>query len=409
MMNFLRGYFSLFGVLYLGCSVAVCQQTFPFERNHGEIKGAKAAVHLGDKDGGEKPLIRNIAFTPDSRYLVALSEKALTVWDVRNRKKEPAWALDEDPTSFALTPDGKTVAVTSRMAITLYDFQTRKKIRSVAVPESVRGDEDALQVVFNEDGTLMAAATGVYGTRAKPSGSIHVWELADKGEKLRHSVKNVLNYQMRPPVIAFIPGKKQLLSSGGGYGGEFGESVAESSLIDLESGKSTPIASYDGKPAKVGRRFAVARDGGLWVLGETVWASGNHVPVGRFTPKADLGVFALTFCPMGRYLAALGATNDEGNYNLLVWDVVRPDDGVLFKERVWVRKLPGPPQAIAFSPDGASLAVATTKGILVWDARALLPVTDPVLLNEDLLREIGKLREQVQSLERRVKELESKK
>jgi hypothetical protein len=52
--------------------------------------------------------------------------------------------------------------------------------------------------------------------------------------------------------------------------------------------------------------------------------------------------------------------------------------------------------------------VAQTNVILVWDTRALLPVTDPFLLNQDLMEEIRGLREQIQSLERRLKELESK-
>jgi WD40 repeat protein len=153
------------------------------------------------------------------------------------------------------------------------------------------------------------------------------------------------------------------------------------------------------------------------MAGLNAWTRDTYGP-GRDPVKLNLPqnrvLSAFALCPKGRFLAAVARPPDSFDLpDVLVWTVDRNDErvGVAFKERVRISELPSKSArvSVAFSPDGATLVVASDKEILVWDARALLPVADPIQINEDLMEEIRGLRGQIQSLERRVKELESKK
>jgi WD40 repeat protein len=391
------------GALCLCTEVGRSQETFPFSREFKDLKGEKAAARFGD-DGADE-----IAFSPDSRYLLARKGAKLTLWDVRERKAAHAWELKVpkgvDVTSMSVAPDGKSLAVsTSDGIVSLFDLATDKKVlRSWRIPDKKYPN----YVVFGDGGRIAVVATQFGSGDAKSA--VYVWELSDEDDKPRHAFTNVGGFgPYRAPVIAFLPPQKKLLLSGSepGASGPFWKAA----LLDLESGKTVPLT--------YGYLVTASRDGSMWMAGLAAWTRDTYGPgrdpAGQLKLPQNRVLSAYALCPKGRFLVAVA--HPAGSFDLpdvLVWTVDQNDErvGVAFKERVRISELPGKSArvSVAFSPDGATLVVASDKEILVWDARALLPVADPIQINEDLREEIRGLREQVQSLERRVKELESKK
>jgi WD40 repeat protein len=395
-------------LLALGSQRAAAQDIAPFIEEVGKLKGPKAPVRLGK--GGAS----NLAFTPDSRFLVTRSAWTLAVWDVRKYEKVAEWKVPES-NSIAVTPDGASVAVgTNDGHVLLYDLATRRKQRTWTVPNKRR----VLQVAFNEDGSLTAAATCAENPGFVRGGSIYVWEATTKAGEPRYSLPDVLGYPHAAfvdSVIAFVPGKKVLLSTGLSGGaksdGDASGPAGKACRHDLETRKTQALLSNSAES-----RIAVSRDGRLWLMDFTAWVDGKAVPssferkhfvlgvAARFQPALDR--FAL--CPKGRYLVAVRFGRDGAEPGLTMWEVVKTERQVVFKERVFIHKFKYRPQTWAFSPDGALLAVAAEGAVLLWDAKALLPVTNPAWLNEDLQAEMQALRERIEVLERRLKELEAK-
>jgi WD40 repeat protein len=85
------------------------------------------------------------------------------------------------------------------------------------------------------------------------------------------------------------------------------------------------------------------------------------------------GVFSLAFNPQGTVLATY-----DGNGAINLWPVARPGEGPQLLARP-ASDLAAGPNAIAFSPDGDTVAAATTDGVSLWNvsSQTLLGTISP--------------------------------
>jgi WD40 repeat protein len=368
----------------------------PYISNYDALRDAKAPSLLGDQ--GAKGLV----FSPDSRFLLAFHANTVTLWDVQKRERVARWEVPAKTiNAIDLAADGKTLAVACTGGkVVLYDVLTRKETRTLVQPDKV----DPVQVQFNEDGTLLA----IVGDR------VHVWDMQANAEKPRFSL--IAERAGWPPTVAFVPGQQLLLCSRGPKGLAY--------AVDVRNGRSKDLSNDRlGGEDDPNKGTAVSRDGKLWRMGPYYWLEGERVETGYrgqhsfYAPPFAVGVIRYyTFCPKARFLVAgccvsydIGKSTTHGQ--LFAWELSREQSKIVLKERLLIDKFPteGSPNAAAFSPDGSLLAVATESALVLWDAKALLPVTDPVWVAEDLREEVRILREQSGALEKRLKELESRK
>lgn len=368
--------------------------TRPFFSNYDELRDSKTPAPLGDRGA------TGLVFSPDSRSLFAFHADTISRWDVQKRERVASWQVAAKTiTAIDLTADGKTLAVACNGGkVVLYDVATRKEKRTLADPDKA----DPVQVQFNDDGSLLAVA----GDR------VHVWALQTDAETPRVSVEAGLakTEQWRSP-MSFVPGQQLLLTQHRPNGWPC--------TVDVRNGRITDL-SLEG----LGDGTLVSRDGVLWRIGYSYWLDGKRVESeyrGQNSfqrPWLSVGsVRYYTFCPKARFLiggckrSLSDDTKGDTHGMLLAWELSREPSKIVLKERLMIDKWPTkePPNAAAFSPDGSLLAVATASAIVLWDAKALLPVTDPVYVAEDLRDEVRSLREQSRALEKRLKEVESRK
>jgi WD40 repeat protein len=370
--------------------------TRPYISNYDALRDAKAPSLLGDQ--GAKGLV----FSPESRLLLAFHANTITLWDVQKRERVARWEVPAKAiNAIDLAADGKTLAVACTGGkVVLYDVLTRKETRTLVEPDKV----DPVQVQFNEDGTLLA----IVGDR------VHVWDMQAKAEKPRFSL--MVDRGGWPPTVAFVPGQQLLLCSRGPKGLAY--------AVDVRNGRGKDMSKDRlGDEDNPNKGTAVSRDGKLWRIGPYYWLEGERVESGYrgrhmfYDPPFSVGVIRYyAFCPKARFLVAgcrVSYISGKGTTHgqLFAWELSREQSKIVLKERLLIDMLPtkGSPNAAAFSPDGSLLAVATESALVLWDAKALLPVTDPVWVAEDLREEVRIRREQSRALEKRLKELESRK
>jgi RNA polymerase sigma factor (sigma-70 family) len=339
-----------------------------------------------------------VAFSPDGKSIVATSGAMVRQWSVSTGKElRPVGTGHEGAISgLALSPDGKTAATAGGdNTVRLWDLASSREIRRFQgpTPEPANGvvgvPPRARSVAFSPDGRHLAAGWS--------EGSIHVWD-TESGKQLRH-----FQGADRTGItcVAFIHEGKALLAQG-----DDGRVM----LSDVTTGKQRPLA---GRPAARndapdallppqalsmstsavsldGKTVAVACQDGdhyhinLWELASgkvrrklhikvetdgpayyavppapapvAATAAAEAAPVYTETAYYGGGIAALAFTPDGRSLAWT-----TGNTTRL-WDL----DGDREVKRFGGQK--GLVRAAVFSPDGKLLAAAGEDGsVQLWD------------------------------------------
>jgi WD40 repeat protein len=299
----------------------------------------------------QRESVEMVAVAPDNRTVVtAAREDGVFLWDLNTHthrildsaeRHDPKDFLAPDRSAFAVafSPDGKTLAAGySDGAVELWSVATGRLERSM------RGHEGWVQsVTFSPDGQTLAS-TGRDAT-------IRVWDVASGKQKniLRGHTNRVWSLACSPDGVT--------LASGGSDG-----SIR---LWDWTAPRKPTTLSMD---AATIRCAAFSPDDSWLVLGLTdtnnpngnlIWwdaVSGEQ----RDSVLAHVeGVTSLTFSPDGLRLATGGA--DQA---VRLWDATTHQ---LQKEL----PVPGQVLSLAFSPDGATLAVSLfvdDKGkIELWD------------------------------------------
>jgi WD40 repeat protein len=217
-------------------------------------------------------------------------------------------------------------------------------------------------LAFSPDGSLLASAAG-------KGRSVSLWDL---GRARRLGFLG--GHDSRVACLAFAPAAGGLLASVGVHG-----------PVHLWDPASRALRAALPSPG-THSGLAFSPDGGTLAVASSGWpgyavslwdAAGGkrRASLKGHRPLA----WSLAFTPGGRFLAV------GGDRSVDVWDLhagrigvslphPSPDVWDLHAERIGVSlPQPSPVRALAFSPDGRTLAAAAGRGVTLWDAAAGTP------------------------------------
>ena len=305
-------------------------------RNRGEIATVDWSTHG----------LTSIAVSPDGATLASGSlDGWVWVWDVLARKPIAQFAHLPAINSVAFSRDGATLSAAGRDGrVILWDVLTRKELATFAHTSEIHS------VAFSRDGAILAS-----GSR---DGAVILWDTSG---------------WTRPRPFALE------ILSGDGQQGAPGAALARPLVVEVRDQYGNPLPG-----ATV--TFTVTADEGKLSDGFTVehaTTDANGRAAKTLTIGRQPGVNTVEVSIGGRELARFHAEGVgtavaelEGDYR--TWHLPRAATARLGKGALGEGD-----RAVAFSPDGCCLAVASGIGVWLYDAAtaralALLPTESPV-------------------------------
>ncbi|MFI1328248.1 toll/interleukin-1 receptor domain-containing protein [Streptomyces rochei] len=295
---------------------------------------------IGGPIGGHASGAAAVAFSPDGRTLAAAGS-GVQLWDTGTREPISGTLRGDDPlvTSVAFSPDGKILASASTDGgVQLWDTGTRSPIGKPLASSATWTES----VAFSPDGAVLAAGY--------EDGSVRLWDVE------RHT-------QMRAPITGHSGAVRAVVFS------PDGAVLASSSDDTTVRLRDVRTQQQIGAPLEIGDQQATA----LSPNGQTLAVVGPHSAV-RFwnvatrrqtgTPllHGEEGLaFTLSFSPDNAVLAI-------SSLGLRLWNVeARRPVGEPLPATHDVTSLV---TAVAFSPDGRTLASARSGSVHLWGLAA---------------------------------------
>src|SRR5579883_477238 len=284
-----------------------------------------------------------VAYSPNGTYLVvSLRDGGVRLLQADTGKQVFALRLGS-PTHVCFAPDSKTIAtVTATRNVQIWDVpsgEERAKLRGAT--------GQLTSVAFSQDGKRLAAG-GVDGNPERV-GKAFVWDVATERLLTKVDVPDTPTF-----AIAFSP-DNQFLATGGPDG------LARQ--WELPGGKQKNAIRAKGSVLSLayssGRRIlAAGTDTGSIVLLDPESAE----EIGRLLGHTGM-CRALAFSDDGKRLVSGGV-----NRTVKEWDVSAKKELTTLRQDEAPRELPAP-LAIAATPDGSLVAVATEEGVILRDGR----------------------------------------
>jgi RNA polymerase sigma factor (sigma-70 family) len=360
-------------------------------QNPNQAKIPQAEGKAQGDEGGKAKVLQldgsnaHIAWSPDGKELVTVSftmemedktvngqktkvyagnNSTLRFWDVA--KGEVRLSLGEQKrvtiTSLAFSPDAKTLAVgvedrsalnVKRHEVRLIDSQTGAIRKTIPHPGTVRA------IAFSPDGNVLAI--GGSQISAQETGPfermIRLWDVGK--EKLLSELKQRLELNQEqvkrdehlngPRALAFSPDGRLLATADADH---------SMRLLDVPAGKLFKVLERQD-----GMIFALrfSPDGKLLVSGNNdgtakVWDVSTGKLLKTLQANKDKPVWSVDFSPDGKLLVTSGPQT-EAKYRdgqLVFWNTQS------WEAKPIPRKVHGWIDAVAFSPDGQSLAISST-------------------------------------------------
>src|SRR5207248_2097401 len=135
----------------------------------GDFSSKAPMIHIWDVRSGEKlrtwkaheNYVRDLAFSPDGRTLISLSDdESVRLWEAASGKEIRNWRKQSNLYHIAMSPDGKTLALSGvHRRLRLVDWTTGNELRTL--------DGGFGPVAFSGDGKFLAVA--------EANNSIRLW------------------------------------------------------------------------------------------------------------------------------------------------------------------------------------------------------------------------------------------
>jgi WD40 repeat protein len=355
--------------------------------------GVIAARLSGDASAqGHKAKIREFAFSPDSRSLFTLSSaiferdgKALRQWDTGTRRLIAQYPADQD-SAVLVSVDGRRVAALGSQDVDIFLTSNPDVVeRSTKIPDGSRfreavistsrdvgvvsrlfdgGGTAAFEIGSGKllwrqdkaDGVLLAAdASGsrIAVADIRGDGTLRLLS-ADDGHELCSAPVKPLSLASGETVspfgaLAFSPDGSEVIGVGMTYaeGSHGGAVVANLARSTHWNAQNCAIVADAGAGAAVQDQLA-----------QTAIFGGNASAVATAVGTAEDPVHSVRFSPDGKRAYAL--TRQNRLWLHFTGETRTPRHLATFAAGV---------SQLAFSPDGARLAVASENGLWLWNAR----------------------------------------
>ena len=317
-----------------------------------------------------------LAFSPDSKTLAYGSWGGIGFWDV-SAGRETATITTGLAESVAYSPDGTTLASGSYGGIRIWDVESRTNIATLGgYSETIRS------VAFSPDGSMLASGSS--------DGSIELLDASEWTGPRPRTLAKISGDNQEGPISAplddpFVlevrdqndnplPGVSITLTVTAGDGKLMGGFTVEEAMTDAD-GRIRTVLTLGPNPGENTVEVSVA---GLGLV-----ASFNAVGVGTPAPPVDedfrtwnlsggatsrLGKGplserdrALAFSPDGQVLAVASYPG------IWLYDVPTSRELALLPYPRELALWPGSLESVAFSPDGATLAMGSSNEVSLWD------------------------------------------
>jgi WD40 repeat protein len=301
---------------------------------------------------GHPALVHCVSVSPDGRKVVSgsatqfdsslgrLDPNTLIVWDVADQgKTRVVIPLEQSITSLAVTPNSKSVVVPTDNGLSVFDLKTGRRSATLRGPART----NALCTAISADGKIVA---GGFTTK-----EVVLWNL-NSGKPLR----TLRGHTSGVIALAFSPDGKQLASGGQDNSirlWDVATGRAQRTLTAKDA--SSPVTCVVYNPD--GSRLASVNSGDqpqFWDPGtgrQLLSLGGDEVLSYRFVClSAD-----------GRRLATASFDPVKMKWLVVLWD---PATG---RRLASAEDGDGQVNAVAFTPDGATLVSSGGKTIKLWD------------------------------------------
>jgi WD40 repeat protein len=351
----------LLAVVVVGAAVSVVFNVRAISAQHSSRSQALAAAALAQAESDPATALGTALHAMRVKATPAASVALMTILPesrLRSILPSPGWV-----TAAGLGgPGGRYVALGSQNGdVRIWNWRTKRELVRLHQPSWVTA------VQFAQGGKLLFTASGA-STQAH---NLQLWDLADCVGKKR--CKPVQSWTGSNPEAEISADGRWIVNS---YGGgaqlwDVGSCEHTSCRATSLSGTSTAVGvATQNVPHRGGAVVAAAEKNGsvlVWTRRDGHYPLELHLP----TPwGADIGGVAIS--PNAKLLAAFG------DRSVLVWDLTRCTSStacaIVLQGRAgdWM-------QALAFSPDSASVATASEDGVArIWN---LLQPTSPLELH----------------------------
>jgi WD40 repeat protein len=280
--------------------------------------------------------VRQIAFSPDGKYLAAASTKSIHVWDLARRAVVTHLEVKDGPHALAFSADGKSLAVAAGQTVTVHEVPGGKKTATLELKQTPSA------LAFGPDAKQLAAGREY---------DIEVWDLV-RGVLL-HKLKNALDRRNR---LTYRPAEKEWVA----------ESPYGVQRWDLQ-GKVLGVAKFSGTLGGNVWPFAFSRDGkrAAFALGPVrLWDAQGGEGKKEVAPNNQDGsqVENLALSADGKVLAI-----GRRNHTITLIDAASGNKLSVIKTREVQRGDNVEHVTLAFAPDGKTLAGCFREHIGLWD------------------------------------------